>query len=605
MHSFPTQSDEALVKAARAGDRGAFALLVQRYQDVICAIAYSRVGDIEAAHDIAQDALLTSFERLQLLRSASSYRPWLARITRRLCDAWHRSRGYRQALLTRLREIAPAETTAAPHDVLIEREDKAIVQRAVKRLPESLRDVLILHYFQGRSHAQTAVDLGISRAAVDMRVQRAKARMREYLTTEIESNLRSVQPDVSFTKRTLAAVPIGSVCGKLGLDAAKIGLAEALQHLAHAGAQKASTILTGGAVMTSKQVITAGAAVLLLAAGIGTYIVRDRGEVDLGEATAIAAFEQDLVAARAEAEQARAELKALSEEKAALENELERQGASADAAWGSRQALVNELAALETKINEELEKLAKSEEKGEEQDETDLDGKPLIEAMKAMFTGDLMKTGLRMQLPMLLKRKYGKFLDEYVQDPAQRAEVEAILSEMLQAEMNTFIEAFAAYPDMSKLKNVEADQEANKDMLQASLSAVLEPWQMEVLEEHTVDAERDTEVSAAKSLARMAGMKLNEEQMAAFKEIMKEESAGSVWGGNGLPTAADDLDLLATITVGDFMREQRERIERVALRLAEILPPEDVERYRKGALQQIEFFRTQLEMFSGGGAPAR
>ena len=67
MQSFPTQSDEALVKAARGGDRGAFGLLVQRYQDVICAIAYSRVGDIEAAHDIAQDALLTSFERLQLL----------------------------------------------------------------------------------------------------------------------------------------------------------------------------------------------------------------------------------------------------------------------------------------------------------------------------------------------------------------------------------------------------------------------------------------------------------------------------------------------------------------------------------------------------------
>jgi len=602
MHRPPKESDEALVKAARGGDHGAFGLLVERYQDVVCAIAYSRVGNTEAAHDIAQDALLTSFERLQLLRSASRYGAWVARITRRLCDAWHRSEGYRKALLRALHAAAPAETAPSPQDVLVKKEDAEIIRGAVERLPESLREVLILHYFQGRSHTQTAADLGITRAAVDMRVQRAKARMREYLTADIEANLRNVQPDVSFTERTLAAVPIGSVCGKLGLDAARLGVAEALRQLAHAGAQKTTAALTGGAVMTSKQVITAGAAVLLLAAGVGTYLARDRGEVDLEKATALAALERELSSARAAAEEARAEVKTLSEHKAALERELERQKASADAAWESRQALFDELAALETRLNEELEKLAKSEDRGEEQNETALDRKPLMEAMKAMFTHDFIRTALQMQVPMRLKMEYGEFLDEHVQDPMQRAEVEAIITELMQNENDALLAAFAAYPDMSKLKNLDSDLKANRDMLKTALATALDGAQMAALEERGYAAPNSIEEWGEEVQVQLAGVKLSDEQMAAYKNIIREETRVNY---DWMASDQEELERLASMTVGDFMREQTEQIERVAVRLSEILHPEEVERYRQSALQQMELFRAQLEMFSGSGAPIR
>jgi hypothetical protein len=357
--------------------------------------------------------------------------------------------------------------------------------------------------------------------------------------------------------------------------------------------------------MTSKQVIIGSAGLLLLAASIVTNVALQRGDAAPEQATAIAALEKDLAAAGAQAEKTLGEKGELEAKVAELGEELERQKASAKAAWESRQVLFDELAALETKLNEELEKLAKSDEEDQKEDETDFAERPLMEVWKAAFTGDFIKTAMRMQLPMQLKNKYGKFLDEYVQDPAQRAEVEALISAMLQAEMNILMEAFAAYPDMSKLKNLEADQEANKDMLQASLSAVLEPWQMEAFEglggggRRDVEASEDRrEASAAGGQARMAGMKLNEEQMAAFKEIMREESAGSVWSGSGLPTAADDLDLLATLTVGEFISKQEEQAELTAQRLAEVLPPEEVDKYRAFTERQREQFRMQLEMLS-------
>ena len=439
---------------------------------------------------------------------------------------------------------------------------------------------------------------------MDKRVERAKVRLREYLTAKVEADLRDVQPKGEFTKRTLAAIPVGSICGELGLNAAKVGVAEALQHLAHAGAQKASTILTGGAVMTSKQVITAGAAVLLLAAGIGTYIARDRGESGPEEPAAIAALEKDMAAARGETERTRAEVQALSEEKAALEKEVARQEASADAAWGSRQALFDELAALETKLNEELEKLAKSEEKGEEKDETDLDGKPLMEAMKAMFTRDFMKTALRERksLAMQVKMEYGKFLDEYVQDPAQRAEVEAIISEALQAKMGALIDAFGAYPDMSKFKNLKANQEADSQMLTAAVSTVLDGAQTAAFEDYVGGEEERFKERLVDMHLQIPGIELNGEERAAFSEIVSEETRSTFD-----PTWADPeaLERFATMTIGDVIREQKEQVERIALRLAEVLPPEEVAKYRAFAERQIQMLKMQLEMFSGSGAAAR
>jgi len=277
-----TQPDAALVTAARNGDRDAFAALIQRYQNLVCAIAYSRLGNLDTAHDIAQEAFLVSFETLPLLRSAAKFGPWLRRITLRLCTRWLRSERYRRSLKEQLQRTAPAQHTPTPQDIAQANETAAIVRHAIDRLSNTLRDVLVLHYFQGQSHAETARTLGISQAAVGKRVERAKRRIRQFLTSEIETELRKARPSDDFTKRTLAAIPAGSICTRLGLNVTKITLAEAVRELAQsaihelpqAAAQHASIILTGGiAVTITKGTVAAAAALLLAVAGAGYLVV--------------------------------------------------------------------------------------------------------------------------------------------------------------------------------------------------------------------------------------------------------------------------------------------------------------------------------------------
>jgi len=287
--SLGKQTDEALVAEARKGDRAAFGVLVQRYQNLVCAIAYGRLGNADRAGDIAQEAFLVSLENLGQLRSGSKFAAWIRRITHNLCNRWERSETYRRALRAELDRRPVRSGGKRPEDVAETREELAIVRHAMESMPESLRVPLVLHYFEGQTHAETARDLGISKAAVVKRVERAKQHLRVtsramhvgFMTSQIQANIRRAKPDEKFAMRILGAAPAGSVCGKLGLDALKLGLGEAARRLISSAARHAPVLISeGGAEVTVGKVILAIVGGLLLAGGATAYLLARTGDVE-------------------------------------------------------------------------------------------------------------------------------------------------------------------------------------------------------------------------------------------------------------------------------------------------------------------------------------
>ena len=83
--------DEALVRSARDGDQRAFGKLVDGYYRSIYGLAFSAVGDWQAAEDIAQDAFLVAWVNHGKLRSFEAFGAWLRRIARNLANTWIRS----------------------------------------------------------------------------------------------------------------------------------------------------------------------------------------------------------------------------------------------------------------------------------------------------------------------------------------------------------------------------------------------------------------------------------------------------------------------------------------------------------------------------------
>src|SRR5437667_4342332 len=134
--------DETLVMAARAGDRSAFSLLVDRYRGIVFAYACARMREREEAEDVAQDVFARAYASLPRLRGSGAWQPWLLQILRNQCrDALRRRRVRRTEPL----DVAWLEGGPSPEARVLGDEGRRELLAAVAALPESLRIPLLMH----------------------------------------------------------------------------------------------------------------------------------------------------------------------------------------------------------------------------------------------------------------------------------------------------------------------------------------------------------------------------------------------------------------------------------------------------------------------------
>jgi len=167
-------ADEArLLARAAAGDRSAFAALVQAHQGYLRKLL-GRVcrGDQGRADDLAQEAFLRAWRALPQFRGEARFRTWLTRL------AYSALSAERPALP--LAEDAPPD--AGAHGDFAPGADWRIdLDRALVCLSEAQRHALLLCYGADLSHAEAAQVLGWPLGTVKTQVLRAKARLRAQL----------------------------------------------------------------------------------------------------------------------------------------------------------------------------------------------------------------------------------------------------------------------------------------------------------------------------------------------------------------------------------------------------------------------------------------
>lgn len=171
--------DHALMERVASGERDALAMLVRRHQERVIALAFRFLGRWDAAEDVCQDTFIRVF------RSAGAYRPdaqfttWLYRIVANQC--WDRRRKAAREPVVDVPEHVV--TDHADGAAVIEQQERQLaVRRAVAALPDRQRLALVLHRYEGFSHADIAKATGWSVGAVESCIVRAYARLRETLS---------------------------------------------------------------------------------------------------------------------------------------------------------------------------------------------------------------------------------------------------------------------------------------------------------------------------------------------------------------------------------------------------------------------------------------
>ncbi|WP_126172995.1 RNA polymerase sigma factor [Altericroceibacterium xinjiangense] len=173
--------EAALVASAKAGSQGAFDHLIGRHAPRLLSLARRLLGSAADAEDAVQNALASAWLGLHRFEDGKPLGPWLTTITVNKCrDALRRQRFAR--LLSRRKdepELLIADTAPGQEREIAGRQLLERVEREIARLPASLREPFILVTFDGRSQSEAAQILGMSEKAVETRIYRARARLKE------------------------------------------------------------------------------------------------------------------------------------------------------------------------------------------------------------------------------------------------------------------------------------------------------------------------------------------------------------------------------------------------------------------------------------------
>ena len=109
---FAERTDADLVADSLNGRPDAFRHIVERYQTLVCSIAYSATGSVSRSEDVAQETFLTAWRQLSALREPEKLRSWLCGIVR---NHAHRNwRGERNEPVRNATPLEEAHDTPAP-----------------------------------------------------------------------------------------------------------------------------------------------------------------------------------------------------------------------------------------------------------------------------------------------------------------------------------------------------------------------------------------------------------------------------------------------------------------------------------------------------------
>ncbi|MCC6907490.1 MAG: sigma-70 family RNA polymerase sigma factor [Phycisphaerales bacterium] len=188
------RSDEQLVQAYRMGEREAMEALVRRYQPELLGFLSRQLGNRAAAEDVFQETFLQVHQSADDFDVSRRFRPWLFTIAANKGRDWYRKNSRRLAMVDLSAPVRPGGTSenatgtganiidfladsGEPIDAhLDETELRELVRKTIDSMPEHLREILLLAYFQRLSYNDIAESLEIPLGTVKSRLHAAVAK---------------------------------------------------------------------------------------------------------------------------------------------------------------------------------------------------------------------------------------------------------------------------------------------------------------------------------------------------------------------------------------------------------------------------------------------
>jgi RNA polymerase sigma-70 factor (ECF subfamily) len=157
-----------------------YEVLVREHEAMLYAYLLALVRDPTLAEDIAQEAFVTGFRKLPTLRKKECFAAWLRTIARNIAYAELRRRNREVAWSEGVLQGVEDVFQPLDHSRAGETWDQRVrvLEECYHRLPDRLREVCRLHYFEGQAIREITDRLGVGLDAVKKRLERARDAIR-------------------------------------------------------------------------------------------------------------------------------------------------------------------------------------------------------------------------------------------------------------------------------------------------------------------------------------------------------------------------------------------------------------------------------------------
>lgn len=172
--------DSALVQRAKAGDKGAFDLLVRKYQHRIAAVVSRFVRDYAECQDVVQDSFIRAYKSLSGFRGDSQFYTWMYRIAVNTAKNHLASRKRRPNADVELDDAEHIDggiyiqDNDTPEHELLRQEIAQVVSKALDMLPAEIRQAITLREMEGLSYEEIAEVMSTPVGTVRSRIFRAR-----------------------------------------------------------------------------------------------------------------------------------------------------------------------------------------------------------------------------------------------------------------------------------------------------------------------------------------------------------------------------------------------------------------------------------------------
>ena len=178
---YQNEPDETLVMLTLAGDQSAYEGLVVRYQKAVISSAISVTKNHFMAEDAAQDAFVTAWMKLNTLQETQKFGAWVCRIAKNCAlNMLARYRGFLPLDFVDNLNISD-DHSQNPSELYALSEERNEINKSVEKLPEKVREIIRLHYYEGLSIADIADKMRISEGTVKWQLHDGRKRIRKEL----------------------------------------------------------------------------------------------------------------------------------------------------------------------------------------------------------------------------------------------------------------------------------------------------------------------------------------------------------------------------------------------------------------------------------------